>query len=172
MSVKTGPDDRRKFYERHLQGETYAEIAAAVGLSVGCVRYWCRRLRKGGSCLSHYQRPPSGLLIRFHPLVRYGLLRLRREHPRWGPGRLLFHLAQRPSVKRQRLRLPGVAQVGRYLRQWPQLRRRLRAAAVVAARRPAPPQRVFQRWQLDFKLGLALRDGTQVNLHTLPRCGG
>jgi transposase InsO family protein len=166
MSVKTTADDRRKFYERHLQGETYAEIAAARGVSVGCVRYWCRRLRAGGSCVSHYHQPVCGILCRFDPLVRYGILRLRLEHPRWGPSRIRYHLAQRAAVQRRRLRLPAVAQIGRYLQQWPRLRRRTRPPAVVRTR-PDRPERVFQRWQLDFKLGLRLTDGSQVNLHTL-----
>jgi transposase InsO family protein len=166
MSVKTGPDDRRKFYQRHQQGETYAEIAESAGLSVGCVRYWCRRLRAGGSCVSCYHRPKCGLLGRFDALVRYWILRLRLEHRRWGPERIRYHLAQVPSIKRRRLRLPAVAQIGRYLRQWPKLRRRPRSVQPLYVR-PAQPTRVHQRWQIDFKLGIALRNGSQVNLHNM-----
>src|SRR5512136_1368641 len=94
MSIKTPADDRRKLYERHQRGETYAEIAEATGVSVGCVRYWCRRLRDGGSCLSQYHRRVGGLLSHFNPLVRYLILRLRLEHPRWGPERIRFKLGE------------------------------------------------------------------------------
>jgi transposase InsO family protein len=166
MSIKTTADDRRRAYERHQQGETYAEIAESMGVSVGCVRYWCRRLRAGGSCVSPYHRPLTGLLSHFDPVVRYGILRLRLEHRRWGPARIRFHLAQRAGVKRHGLRLPGVAQIGRYLRHWPRLRRRLRLVRP-AATRPGQPERVHQRWQIDFKMGLRLQNGTQVNLHTI-----
>lgn len=164
MSLKTTPDDRRLFYERHQRGETYAEIAQAAGVSLGCVRYWCRRLRRGGSCLTHYPGRPHGLLSQFTPLVRYVILRLRLEHPRWGAGRLRYGLSRRPSLAHQRL--PSVAQIGRYLRQWPPCRppRRLRRPA---AQRPDLPIGVHQRWQVDFKMGVALADGSQVNLHTV-----
>lgn len=33
--------------------------------------------------------------------------------------------------------------------------------------RPDPPQQVHQRWQLDFKLGIEVAAGHQVNLHTV-----
>lgn len=166
MNIRTEPDERRQFYERHLLGETYREIAAATGVSVGCVRYWCRRLRAGGSCVSHYHRPVGGLLGRFDPRVRYWILRLRLQHPGWGPGRIRYHLAQVPSLAWAHRRLPAVAQLGRYLRQWPRLRRRRRRAQA-APPRPDPPLRVHQRWQVDFKLGIGVGDGQQVNLHTI-----
>lgn len=164
MSGKTTPDDRRTFYERHQRGETYAEIAQAAGVSLGCVRYWCRRLRDGGSCVTHYPGRPPGLLQRFSPLVRYVLLRLRLEHPRWGASRLRYGLAHRPALAHQAL--PSVAQIGRYLRQWPR-RQPPRRTRPLAARRPNTPTRVHQRWQVDFKLGVALADGSQVTLHTV-----
>lgn len=164
MSLKTTPDERRTFYERHLCGETYAEIAQAAGVSPGCVRYWCRRLRNGGSCLTHYPGRPPGLLSQFSPLVRYGILRLRLEHPRWGAGPLRHALARRPALAHQRL--PSVAQIGRYLRQWPR-RSQPRCRQRSAAPRPAAPTRIHQRWQIDFKMGLALAEDRQVNLHTV-----
>lgn len=164
MSRQTTPDDRRLFYERHEGGATYAEIAQAAGVSLGCVRYWCRRLRTGGSCLTHYPGRPPGLLSQFRPLVRYVLLRLRLEHPRWGAGRLRYALARRPSLAQQPL--PSVAQIGRYLRQWP-CRQPPRRRRPPPALRPNAPTRIHQRWQVDFKMGVALADGSQVNLHTV-----
>jgi transposase InsO family protein len=164
MSVKTCAAERRRFYERHQAGATYGEIAASSGLSVGCIRYWCRRQRAGGSATSRYRRDLCGLLRRFDPRVRYAILRLRLEHPRWGPGRIRFHLERRRSL--HGLRLPQPAQIGRYLHQWPRFRRRYRAPAV-PAQRPQQPVAVQQRWQVDFKLGIPLADGTQVNLTTI-----
>ena len=37
--MRTTPCQRRKFYERHCQGETYQEIAVSEGVSKECVRY-------------------------------------------------------------------------------------------------------------------------------------
>ena len=39
--MQTTPEQRRLFYQRHLRGDTYADIAAGAGVSHWCVRYWC-----------------------------------------------------------------------------------------------------------------------------------
>lgn len=163
MSVHTTPAQRREFYRRHLRGESYQEVADAMGVSKGCVRYWCRRQRDGGSCRSAYKREPTGHLGRFDPRVRYCILRLRLEHPRWGPNRILFWLGKRRSLKG--LKLPSEASIGRYLHQWPKLRRQPRPKT--GSKKLDPSQHVHQRWQLDFKVEIALEDGTLVNLHTV-----
>ena len=127
------------------------------------VRYWCRHQRDGGDSQTVYRREPAGLLSGFDAKVRYCILRLRLEHPRWGPNRILVRLKKRPSLRG--LKLPSEASIGRYLHQWPWFRRQLKQK--VAKGRPNEPTHVHQRWQLDFKLGIALNDGTLVNLHTV-----
>ena len=87
MSVRTTSDQRRKFYELHQDGATYEKIADRFGVSKWRVRYWCRRQRDGKGCETHYHHEPQGLLSNFDPKVRYCVLRLRLEHPRWGPVR-------------------------------------------------------------------------------------
>jgi len=163
MGRHTTPTQRRTFYELYEQGLTYAEIAEQCEVSKGCVRYWCRRQRDGGSCKTIYRKEPTGILSHFHWLVRYCILRLRLEHPRWGPGRILYHLRKRRSL--QGLALPSQAQIGRYLHQWSRFRRKRKKKA--ADTRPDPPTEVHQQWQLDFKVNIALRDGTVVDLHTV-----
>lgn len=163
MSIKTVPEQRQALYDAHQAGATYAALAIRWQVSVGCVRYWCRRLRTAERPRP-LGRPRRGLLTQFAPRVRYVILRLRLEHPRWGPTRIRHKLTQRPSLVG--LALPQAAQIGRYLHQWPRFRRRHKASGV-PARRPQPPQRVHQRWQVDFKLGLPLTDGSQVNLTTV-----
>ena len=164
MSVKTSLAERQQFYQQHQTGTTYREIAATFGVSVGCVRYWCRRQRDGHGVTSAYRRGAGGLLRRFDPRVRFAILRLRLEHPRWGPGRIRFHLERRRSLCG--LRLPQPAQIGRYLHQWPQFRRRYTPPRL-SGERPQQPTAVHQRWQVDFKLGIPLADGSQVNLTTI-----
>jgi len=63
------------------------------------------------------------------------------------------------------LRLPSPASIGRYLHQWDRFQRRRKKKR--KDRRPDPPQRVHQRYQIDFKLGIRLANGCLVNLHTV-----
>jgi hypothetical protein len=163
MSVRTNPDQRREFYRLHLQGETYPAIAEQFDVSKECVRYWCRRQWKGKGYETTYWRDPSGALGHFHPLVRYAILRLRLEHPRWGPNRIREKLKKRASVRG--LRLPSEASMGRCLHQWARFRRR--PSQKPDRWRPDQPTAVHQRWQMDFKMAIHLQDGSQVNLHTV-----
>lgn len=161
--TQTTPRQREAFYDRHQAGITYPEIAAEAGVSVGCVRYWCRKLQQGGSATSLRRGPSAGLLQTFDAKVRYAILRLRCEHPRWGPKIIRYHLAERASLTG--LKYPSRRQIGRYLRQWPQLRRPKRDKG--KRRRPRAARRAHERWQIDFKMGIALTNGRQVNLHTI-----
>ncbi|HEY6071801.1 MAG TPA: hypothetical protein VIV15_00040 [Anaerolineales bacterium] len=161
MAVWTAPSQRKLFYELHQQGQTFLEIAQSFGVSRECVRYWVRRQRKGLGPQSRYHRERPGLLSRWDPRVRYAVLRLKLEHPRWGPSRILNRLKKRPSLRG--LRFPSPASVGRYLHQWPRFRRPARPKK--PAKRPHPPTRVHQRWQIDFKLGIRLDEGSRVDLH-------
>lgn len=163
MVKQTNPEERRLFYEQHQQGQTYEAIAQEHGVSKECVRYWCRRQRDGGSCQNRYQRQAGGILSRGDPKVRYVILRLRLSHPRWGPNRILHHLSRRASLKG--CRLPSEASIGRYLHQWPRFRRQ--AKVQQSNPRPNEATEIHQRWQLDFKVQIALQDGTLVNLHTV-----
>lgn len=161
---RTTPAQRRRFYQCHLGGETYQEIAASAHVSVECVRYWCRRQRDGGSNQSHYQRHSKGILSRFTPLVRYVILRLKLAHPRWGPERIRYHLGQRLSCRGHQL--PHPSSIGRYLHQWPRFQRPARVKPLSRPKATAPTA-VHQRWQLDFKVDIVQADGQKLTLHTL-----
>lgn len=163
MRKHTTPVQRRTFYELHQQGLSYRAIADQHEVSRECVRYWCRRQRDGGSCETTYRKEPRGILSCFHWLVRYCVLRLRLEHPRWGPRTIRHHLQKRRSL--QGMALPSRAEVGRYLHQWPRFRRQRKEKA--EDKRPDPPTEVHQRYQFDFKINIALDDGTTVDLHTV-----
>lgn len=162
MGAWTTVEQRQAFYQRHQSGETYRQIADTYGVSKGCVRYWCRHQRDGGDCQTQHSQPRRGLLSQFDPKVRYCVLRLRLERPRWGPKSILNRMEKRPSLRG--MRLPSTASIGRYLHQWPRFRRRPKVKH--ERKRPNQPREVHQRWQLDFKVKIDLEDGTQVNLHT------
>lgn len=165
MTIKTTEGQRREMYWRHLQGESYDVIGKSYGLSRECVRYWCRRQRDGGRVKTQWHRPAPGVLSHSDPIVRYCILRLRLEHPGWGPERIRFHLGRRSSL--QNKRLPSRAGIGRYLKQWPRFRHRRRARHQQIRVTPPKPTRVHECWQIDFKLGIELDSGVQVNLHTV-----
>jgi transposase InsO family protein len=164
MARQTSVREREAFVAEHQAGATYAEIADKYSVSLGCVRYWCRRARRGKSLESQYTKRDPGLLQAFDPLVRYGILRIRLVHPHWGPRRIRHFLGKRASLAGKPL--PSPTQIGRYLRQWVRFQRQRRHPKVVTAR-PQVPSRVHECWQIDFKLGIALADGTLVNLHTV-----
>lgn len=164
MAPRTTVEQREAFIQRHAQGETYAEISRAYGVSWQCVRYWWHHFRRGEGVKSVYQREDHQLLMRFSPLVRYVILRLKLKHPHWGPRRVRYQLQHWPTLVGQPL--PSITQIGRYLHQWVRFRRPLKRSRLPAAP-VSRPLYVHQCWQLDFKLGIALADGTQVNLHTV-----
>jgi transposase InsO family protein len=85
------------------------------------------------------------------------------EHPRWGPSRILAGLRKHLSLRG--LTLPSEASIGRYLHQWLQFRRQAKQKLV--REKPKEAVYVHQRWQVDFKMGIALKSGTLVNLHTV-----
>jgi hypothetical protein len=163
MATRTTQEQRQRFCRRHDSGETLPAIAGTESVSKWTVRYWCRQARTGRGLHTHYHREPAGLLATCGPKVRYCILRLRLEHPHWGPNRILYKLRKRPSL--QGLALPSEASIGRYLYQWPRFRRRPKQEA--ARDRPNAPRHVHERWQVDFKLGIPLSDGTLANLHTV-----
>jgi hypothetical protein len=163
MMVKTSIQERQQFFVLHQQEETYTEIAERYGVSSMCVRYWCRRQRDGKDCQTRRARGKPGLLSRFDGLVRYVLLRLRLEHPHWGPNRIREKMKKRPSLLGRRL--PSEAEIGRYLHQW---RRFWRKANKKPPCLPADqPCRVFQRWQMDFKVQIRLKNGMNGTLFSV-----
>jgi transposase InsO family protein len=162
MSTRTTPQQREEFYLLHKAGETYGEIAELERVSLECVRYWCRRQRDGRGCQTRYDRRRAGNLSHFSSLLRYCILRLRLEHPRWGPNRIRIWLRKRPSLRG--VRLPSEASIGRYLHQWSRFRRGKKKTNPT---RLLQPTRVHQRWQIDFKVNIRLEDGSKVDLHTV-----
>lgn len=164
MRSQTKPKERQEFYARHQAGETYAAIAKGAGVSIECVRYWCRRQRDGGEVGHRYRRRATGLLSTFDPLVRYVILRLKLAHPRWGRNRLRHHLGKRPALRG--LKLPDEVQIGRYVHQWARFRRPRKKQPTVRER-PEQPTQLHQQWQLDFKTDIELKDGGLVSMHTV-----
>jgi len=161
--AKTTSEERQSIYQRHLSRETYQEIADNLGVSYECIRYWCRKLRKGEASESQYSGRPRGLLSTFDSKIAAKILELRTAHPKWGAKSILHALGKEKAL--EGLPLPSRAQIGNYLHQWPEFRRKPKISSG-KKQQPRKAKRVHQRWQIDFKLGIPLANGRQVNLHT------
>jgi transposase InsO family protein len=165
VTTKLDVPQRQQCYRLHLDGKTYGEIAQQVGVSAGCVRYWCRRQRDGRDIHTHYGHRQPGLLGSFSQEVRETLVALRTEHRRWGPSRMRGYLQGHLCLSARDL--PSPASIGRYLHQWPQFRRPPAKPPPHVREQPHTPTQVHECWQMDFQLGIALQDRTLVNLHTV-----
>lgn len=163
MAKETTLRQRREFFVRKYRGESYQEIADDTGYAYETVRKWCRRQRDGESIETRYQRRSKGALSTFAPEVRYVILRLRLDHPGWGPGFNRYHLRERASLRGKAI--PSVASIGRYLHQWERFRRGCRKKQ--PRERPHQPTEVHQQWQIDFKESICLEEGIQVTMHTV-----
>lgn len=120
MKQITSQRDRKRFYELHQAGRTYNQIAEEYGVSPECVRLWCRRQRNGSDVHNCYYNPRSGSLSQFSAQVKEEILKMRREHPHWGPASLLLHLRKDKDLADQDL--PSRASIGRYLHDFVEFR--------------------------------------------------
>src|SRR5688500_4134692 len=93
---------RIEIIERHLAGETLANLAEALQLNFYTVRNWWRISHRQGlpGLFPKPAGPPGrGVLSKFEPLVKYVVLRLKRHHPAWGLDVLRLELKRRPSLR-------------------------------------------------------------------------
>jgi len=97
----TNHAQRIEIIQRHQHGQSYHAIAQAVGLNYYTVRKWCRRhQRENWRGIEPRLVPGRGALSRFHPLVKYALLKLKRQHPGWGVDKLRLEMQRRPALTR------------------------------------------------------------------------
>ena len=156
--------ERVDIVERHLAGETLSAIAEHLELSRYTVRHWWRAYRDRGwvGLEPKPKGPPTvGPLGRFAPLVKYVALRLKREHPAWGPEMLRLHMSRRPSLKGWRL--PKNTVLWNYLHQFGS---RLLLPRRLPTTRPTSPvvraTEPHQCWEMDFKGDEMVKDCQKV----------
>jgi hypothetical protein len=149
---------RQHILRRHHLGQPPQDIAAALSLSVSTVRHLLRRLppqatgeqllpawHRCGRRRAHSQQPLADLTIQ-----------LRREHPRWGAGRIRIALADT---------MPSPLPSERTLQRW------LAQASLNPAppgRPPRAPQLLAQGphdvWEVDASEDIPLLGGKKVLL--------
>lgn len=111
--------ERSLFVELHERGMSYAAIAAQCGWKPETIKKHCLAYRHHGADALRPKQPgrkPHGPLSTFEPIVRLAALRIKRQHPAWGPAVVIDELRQRPSTRHQRL--PGVSQLAAYFQQF------------------------------------------------------
>jgi hypothetical protein len=160
---RTTLQERLEIAERAAAGETDSSIAVALACSRWTARKW-RRIsqRQGkGSLPSRLGRPRVGVLGSQPTTVRETILRLRRDHPGWGPDTILATLrANQPWDPSD---LPGRTQVAAFLKDTGLTRRYQRHS-----RLPQPPGRQGEQphatWQLDAQGVTMVAGAGKVNL--------
>jgi transposase-like protein len=160
--------EKERLYAEKLRGRSLSTIAAELGCSRETARKWWRIARDHGRTAfqqARRGRAASGVLSRFAPAVTSRALSLKREHPSWGPDRVLSELHCDATLRE--LRLPSRARLAVLFKtECPDL---------VAPRRPrSPPQpapsaptAVHECWQLDCQEALPLADDHRASICTL-----
>jgi len=139
---------RREMLRLAEEGQSYAGVAEQEGVSFWTARKWIRRgkksgLEKLGSC---YGRPATGPLAGFDPMVRYAVLMLKRQHPKWGAEYVVKKLGEKPELRGSKR--PSAMTVWRY---WRSFGDRLFAKRDPPKSKIAPSEIPHGVWQMDAK---------------------
>lgn len=89
---ETSLPDREQMVARHTAGESYQQIASAIGCSRRTVMRWVTRAERDGLAALRYRsrRPNRPHPATLAPAVVTRIDAIRRAHPGWGP-RLIRH---------------------------------------------------------------------------------
>ena len=142
-------------------GVPVTEVAARYDVSRQSVHAWMVRYREGGlGALADRPKRPDTCPHQVSAVIEAAVCELRREHPRWGPARLVYELAKagvfpvpsRMSAYRALVR-HGLIQPGA---------RRRRKDIYQRWEREAP----MALWQIDIMGGAFLADGIEAKIVT------
>jgi transposase InsO family protein len=145
------------------RGEPKIVVAAQFGVSRQTLHTWLTRYARDGlaGLIDRTHRPPS-CAHQAPAEVEARVCELRREHPRWGPRRIVYELARSAP---EGSALVSKSTVYRILVRHgliePRSRRR-RRRDYIRWQRQAP----MQLWQLDIVGGVFLTDGTECKVVT------
>lgn len=152
MAQYTTYADRQEIVTLHQQGYSYGQIVQQTSWSFETVRKICRTYNRAGDRgiqLQRVGRPALGALSSFDPLVRWACLRIKCQHPGWGPEVVLAELATRPWVRR--VKLPSASQIGAYFSQFGERLVTVRSHTQLPQAEPLAPalRLVHGCWQMD-----------------------
>jgi hypothetical protein len=139
---------RREMMRLVEEGHTYAEVAEQIGVSFWTARKWIRLGKRYGkeNMASCFGRPESGSLANCDPMVRYIVLRLKRQHPKWGAEYVHKKLGEKPALQGQSL--PSATTIWRY---WRSFGDRLFPKRDPSKSEILPSDKPHGVWQMDAK---------------------
>lgn len=142
-------------------GETVTDVAARFGMSRQSVHTWLAKYEAGGlEGLADGSHRPRSCPHQVGAEVEVAIVDLRRQHPGWGPRRLVFELGRRGIVP-----VPSESAVYRALS-------RLNLIDPGASRRRDRRWKRWERgkpmelWQMDTVGGFLIADGTKAKALT------
>jgi hypothetical protein len=145
--------ERIEMIKLYQAGVSQGEIARRMGLHKNTIKKWCRVYREqgwDGLRPEPAKNTAAGALSRFDPAVKYVALRLKCEHPKWGPDVLLLEMGRRTSLKGKKL--PGRSALAAYLKPYlPRLTGERAAVKRRAATKIWRISEVHECWEMDFK---------------------
>ena len=142
-------------------GWKVSEVAERLGVSRQSVHAWIARYEAGGlAALADRSHRPASCPHQTAPELEARICELRREHPGWGPRRIVHELARRGCETP-----PSRSSIYRCLKrhQLIELRRRRRRREEF---RRWERERPMELWQMDVMAGVLLSDGTELKLVT------
>src|SRR5262245_12621775 len=142
-------------------GVPVTEVAARYEVSRQSVHAWIHRYAEGGlGALADRPKRPDTCPHQVSAEVEAAVCELRREHPRWGPARLVYELAK-AGVSPVPSRMSAYRALVRHGLIQPGARKR-RKDIYQRWEREAP----MALWQLDIMGGAFLSDGTEAKIVT------
>jgi transposase InsO family protein len=154
-------EQRYKAVLEAAAGVPVTEVAMRYGVSRQSVHAWIRRYAEGGlGGLVDRPRRPDTCPHQVSAEVEAAVCELRREHPRWGPVRLVFEL-KRAGAMVVPSRMSAYRVLVRHGLVDPQPRKRPKSS-YRRWEREAP----MALWQLDIVGGVFLADGTEAKVVT------
>ena len=170
MRRYTSYADQQGIVTLHEQGHSYQAIAEQTNWSFEVVRKICRAYKCQQEIAlqpTRLGRPASVILSAFDPRVRFACLRIKLEHPKWGPDVVLAELGKRPWATQ--VKLPNASRIGAYFSQFGDRLVKARAHKQLPHENPLPPalRCAHGCWQMDVDERVELPGYGLVNILNL-----
>lgn len=149
---------------RKQAGESSRALAQALGCSVETVKKWWGYQRRGFTPRP-VGRPARGILSTYTPRVVEAAIRLKRNHPHWGPANVRLELKRELQVAEDNL--PSLARLSVLFKARCPEAIQPRRRRAYADHPPSPVTRPHQRWQMDGKEKVRVGDQEVATLLTI-----
>ena len=152
-------EQRSKAVYEVLDGASVTDVARRYGVARQTVHEWLRRFAEGGvGALADKSSKPDSCPHQMTPVIEAMVVSMRRDHPAWGPSRLLYEL-ERSGVES----LPGRTSIYRAL-----IRHRLIEPGVRRRKRQDYKRwersKAMELWQMDIVGRFYLKGGIELSM--------